>query len=81
MGEMIGIKLEAKETGDCKIDHSHFEVTFKSEKKENKREPHKTLIYYPSCTYKVSLFKVPGIVILSSYLPMFVLAWVIMAMY
>ena len=78
---MIGIKLEAKETGDCKIDHSHFEATFKSEKKENKREPHTTLIYYPSCTYKVSLFKVQGIVIISSYLPIFVLAWVIMAMY
>ncbi len=78
---MIGIKLEAKETGECKIDHSNFLVTFKSEKKENKKEPHKSLIYYPACTYKVSLFKVPGIVILSSYLPMFVLSWIIMAMY
>lgn len=78
---MIGIKLEAKEKEDYKIDHSHFEVNFKSEEKENTTERRKILIYYPSCTYKVSLFKVPGIVILSSYLPMFVLAWVIMTMY
>ena len=77
---MIGIKLEARERR-LQIDHSNFEVTFKSEEKENTTERRKTLIYYPSCTYKVSLFKVPGIVILSSYLLMFVLAWVIMTMY
>jgi len=31
INEMIAIKLEARETGDCKIDHSHFLVEFKAE--------------------------------------------------
>ena len=33
MNEMIAIRLEARETGDCKIDHSHFMVEFKKETK------------------------------------------------
>jgi hypothetical protein len=77
---MIVIRLEAKETEDYKIDHSHFMVEFKKETRFD-MQPQRSLIYYPSCKYKVSLYRMPGIVILSSYLPMYVLAWVIMILY
>jgi hypothetical protein len=36
MNSMIAIRLEARETGDCKIDHSHFMVEFKKETKLNR---------------------------------------------
>jgi|LauGreDrversion4_2_1035121.scaffolds.fasta_scaffold510530_2 hypothetical protein len=75
---MIGIKCEAKQLLDYKINHHELKAEFPPEKKEDKKNPEKTFIYYPSCKYDVSLYKEPGTAILSGYMPMFILAWVLM---
>lgn len=77
---MIQNESSERGGGDYLIDHSHFKVNFTSEEKENRTHPLRTIIYYPSCKYMVSIYQAPKKII-KSYIQMFLLACIVMFMF
>lgn len=74
---MLDFKIDVKEVFDFAIAYSSHKITFKMEAKDQK-DPLKAITYYPSVEYSISIYKKPGTIVISIYLPMFILAWVLL---
>ncbi|CDW83184.1 UNKNOWN [Stylonychia lemnae] len=79
--EMVGIKIDAKETANVSIAYPFIKIHIVEEQKSNKKEPEKTLNYYPAVRYEIAFYQQPGVSIISAYLPVFVLSFVGLAMF
>jgi len=51
---------------------------FPFEEKKDSKDPTKNLTYYPTCKYIYRIYRHPFIPMLTSFVPMFALAWILL---
>ena len=54
--EMIGIKLDAKESSNVKIAYPFSKTNRVKEFKDNKKKPEKSLTYFPGAKYEIAFY-------------------------
>lgn len=71
---MLGYKAEIRDMGDLKVAYPYGKVILGSEKKNDRKDPSKSIIYFPKITYQLALYKNPLNMTINAYFPMFILA-------
>ena len=74
----MGIKLEAYRRSDYSIDNSFLQVVFPFEENKDSKDLTKNLTNYPTCKFIYRIYRHPFIPILTSFVPMFSLAWILL---
>ena len=62
---------------------SNIQVDFEKDTKKTSLDKDSSLTYstYPRVFYQIGIYKKPGTLVLTQYLPMFVLSWVLLAIF